>query len=179
MKTSSQAGQDIFCRLIFGPDYVGTFLDVGCAGDQWSNTLALENEGWRGTLLDIDPNAGNRRKSKFICADACTHKWELPPYIDYLSLDVDENSLNALKNLPLNTTRFGVITIENDKYRFGDKLWPFQKDILKSYGYELICEDVCGAPNAPFESWWVTHELLPKAEKFKCVGKLYSDILIM
>jgi hypothetical protein len=180
MKSYSQAGQDVFVRLIYGPDFKGTFLDIGCAGDLYSNTKALEEEGWTGTLVDIDPYAGHGRKEPFICGDAtkCVFNF-LSKRIDYLSLDVDENSLAALKNLPLDTTRFSVITIEHDAYRFGDKLWPGEREILKAKGYSLVCQDVCGAPGAPFEDWWVdTRNIHPSAvRRFLSVGKLYTDIL--
>lgn len=178
MKSFSQSGQDIWVRLVLGEGFVGTFLDIGCAGEQFSNTLALEQSGWTGILIDIDDTAKGR-KSKFIRADATKIDWTglLPKYVDYLSLDIDFATLDALKSLPLTTTRFGIITIEDDRYRFGDKLWPEQARILKSFDYELICDKVCGTPDMPFETWHCSKELLPRAEKFRCSNKLWSDIL--
>lgn len=180
LKSYSQAGQDIFVRRVLGTT-PGTFLDIGCAGDQWSNTKALEEDGWTGWLVDTDPNAAKGR-GNFICADATKMKWSegfFPPKIDYLSLDVDENSLDALKNLPLDATRFRVITIEHDAYRFGDKLRDGERAILTAHGYQLVCKDVCGAPNAPFEDWWVDPRNVHdhKYTKFTSVGKMYTDIL--
>jgi hypothetical protein len=180
MTSYSQAGQDIFVRLIYGPDFKGTFLDIGCAGDQYSNTLALEQEGWTGTLIDQDSKAAKGRTSRFICTDAVRFTFKLPEYINYLSLDVDENSLDALRNLPLNTTRFGIITIEHDAYRFGDRLRPFERDILISHSYLPVCMDVCGATGAPFEDWWIDGDsqgLILAASRFTCRDKLYSDII--
>lgn len=185
MKSYSQAGQDVFVRLILGENHKGNFIDIGCAGEMYSNTLALEQEGWTGWLVDIDPNAGNERRNPFINRDATKVNWyameldgDLPNYVDYLSLDVDENSLAALKNLPLDRVRFGIITIEHDAYRFGDKLRPGERAVLMAHGYQLICKDVCGAPGAPFEDWWVSPGLVEKAAKFATrEPKLYTDIL--
>lgn len=176
MKNYSQAGQHDFVRLILGEDYVGTFLDIGCSGEQFSNTLALEREGWSGILVDIDDTAKGRT-SKFIREDATKLKLDLPPYIDYLSLDIDFATLDALKNLPLKTTRFGIITIEDDQWRFGNQLREEEHIILRAHAYELICDDVCGTAGMPFESWWVSKELAPKAERLKCKGRLFSDII--
>jgi hypothetical protein len=39
MLSFSQAGQDIWVRLVLG-NKPGTFLDIGAAGEQYSNTLA-------------------------------------------------------------------------------------------------------------------------------------------
>jgi hypothetical protein len=176
MKSYSQAGQDIFVRALLGTA-PGTFLDIGCAGDQWSNTLVLEEEGWTGTLVDCDCNAARFRKSPFICDDAAKHKFVLGLAIDYLSLDVDEASARALLNLPLAHTLFRVITIEHDAYRFGNVLRHAERETLAAFGYVLICKDVCCTENNPFEDWWVCKKLAEKATPFISEGKLYTEIL--
>jgi hypothetical protein len=177
MRSHSQAGQDIFVRLILGENTPRFFLDIGCAGDLYSNTLALEQEGWKGILVDVDDTAKGR-KNQFIRADAKTVNLNLcPKYVDYLSLDIDEGTLDALENVMLHHIRFGIITIEHDAYRFGNKLRSGEREILKRAGYELICEDVCGTEDAPFEDWWVSKELSTKAEKFRGHFNLWSDIL--
>ena len=180
MTTFSQAGQDIFVRRIFGHGHKGTFLDIGCAGDQFSNTLALEQEGWTGTLVDCDSNAARGRKSKFICEDATKIDFSfLPPYVDYLSLDVDEASYRALEKLPMDKTRFGVITIEHDAYRFGDNLRIPERNMLTTLGYVNVCQDVCATEGAPFEDWFCSEKLLASAKpfRFKGANKLYTEIL--
>lgn len=174
-KTYSQAGQDVFVRKLI--PRIGTFLDIGCGDYQYSNTLALEQDGWSGTLLDVGDGAGKDRLNPFIRDDAKTHKWDLPPMIDYLSLDVDESTLEALKNLPLKSTRFKVITIEHDAYRFGDTLRGPQRKILKELGYTLVCGDVSNP--TPFEDWWVDLDLVESARPFMCHGKHWAEILKM
>jgi hypothetical protein len=66
MNSYSQAGQDRFVHALI-PGDVGTFLDIGCAGKEGSNTLGLEELGWTGILMDSRLNALNcPRKSLFI-----------------------------------------------------------------------------------------------------------------
>jgi hypothetical protein len=178
MKTDySQAGQTEFVRRILGDDHKGFFVDLGCGNEQFSNTLGLEESGWYGIMLDINPNAAKGRKGRFICADATTVKLPLPVYVDYLSLDVDENSLKALQQIDLKQTQFGIVTQEHDAWRFGDALRPHMRKIMLDAGYVLIASDVCGAVGAPFEDWFTSQELAPKAARFKSSNMLYSDIL--
>ena len=176
MTTNSQSGQDIFVRLILGENKPRTFLDIGCSEDHWSNTLLLEREGWTGTLIDMDPTAGRNRKNPVIHGDATQHNWTLPPYVDYLSLDIDADTVKALNNLPLATTRFGVITIEHDAYRFGDTLRIPERAILRGLGYVLICADVCNPEPHAFEDWWVSPELAAEAAPFTCTGKHWGGM---
>ena len=176
MKTYSQAGQDIFVRLILG-EKPGTFLDIGCAGDVFSNTKALEEEGWTGWLIDVDPNAAKGRKNPFFQMDV-RQGHIVPPFDpDYLSLDVDEASLSALLNIPLKQIHFKVITIEHDAYRFGNALREGERASLMSLGYQLVCKDVCATAGNPFEDWWVDPAHAAQAAKFASQGKLYTDIL--
>jgi hypothetical protein len=182
MNSYSQAGQDRFVYEVLIKTGVlqhamGTFIDIGCAGNELSNTRALEEMGWLGLLVDIAPQPETtKRPSRFMQADATKAdlmiRWST---VDYLSLDVDEATLDALKNLPLDKVRFRVITIEHDAYRFGDKLRPFEREILTKAGYKLICADVCNP--VPFEDWWVDAPYEKYAERFKCQGKHWTEIL--
>jgi FkbM family methyltransferase len=70
-KTYSQAGQDLWVLDKIGR--LGYFVDVGAYdGSTISNTLALEEEGWDGLLVEADAGheiALKRRKSAYtICA---------------------------------------------------------------------------------------------------------------
>jgi len=161
MKSYSQAGQDYFVRSILGENTPRFFLDVGCAGKDGSNTLALEGEGWDGVLIDSRPDAINcPRKARFICADAKTvNLVSLPVYIDYLSLDVDDASYDALLNVLSYGLKFGVITIEHDAYRLGDKLRKPEREILSAASYKLVKADVCATEGCPMDDWWVSKEL--------------------
>src|SRR5271165_5197371 len=101
----SQAGQDLFVyeRLVKPTNNLsGTFLDIGCGMPSTiSNSVALERLGWRGLLVDIDPErvalCRLERKNPVIEQDATKIDWAgvceahgLSREIDYLSLDIDD-----------------------------------------------------------------------------------------
>src|SRR5271166_34485 len=153
MKSYSQAGQDIFVREILGENKPRFFLDIGCAGEQYSNTLALEQEGWDGVLVDSRNDALTcPRKARFICDDAKTVNLDsLPQYIDYLSMDVDEACYEALLNLIKQGFRFGVLTVEHDAWRHGDMLRVPERKLLRACDYQLVQADVCATPGFPME----------------------------
>ncbi len=167
MNYYSQAGQDKWIEevLIEGEGIKkGTFLDIGCGGKEFSNTLGLEEIGWDGWLFDNSESARDwccaNRKSIFCCWDATKIKWRDfdPKIVDYLSLDVDEATLSVLMNIPLNRVQFRAITIEHDAYRFGDSLRIPEREILTKAGYTLVRPDVSNPD--PFEDWWLKRDLL-------------------
>jgi hypothetical protein len=163
MKSYAQAGQDVFARLLHPEP--GVFLDVGAAGLSISNTLALEEAGWTGTLVDISHEAlraSSGRKAKFICDDATKIDYSfLPSEVGYLSVDCDQYSLAALERIfataPL--TRFSVITAEHDEYERGETLRTPMLNLLRKKGYGIVCPDVCHE-GKPFEIWAVHQELV-------------------
>lgn len=174
MNYLSQAGQDRFVeKLQLEREGVprGEFLDIGCGGYALSNTAYLEHEGWRGTLIDNSESAAAisaGRPSKFIYQDATQVDYSfLPKVVDYLSLDVDENSYEVLARLPLDKTRFRAMTIEHDAYRFSQKLREPMIQLLENYGYDILCADVCNP--WPFEIWAVDPKRVDMkiAEKFR------------
>jgi hypothetical protein len=164
----SQAGQTRFVfETLIKPDVVrvGSFLDIGCAGLSISNTLGLEELGWRGWLIDNSSEAqldSINRPSKFILGDATQLNYGfLPAIVDYLSLDIDGATLDALRKLPLDKTRFRVITIEHDQYSRGDTLRIPIYETLIAHGYTIVCMDVCNPD--PFEIWAVDPNLVPRS----------------
>src|SRR5450759_5695288 len=119
----AQAGQDQFAFRASGEKLNGTFLDIGCQDPVAnSNTFALEEIGWTGLRMDIvDWSRG--RKSPFIIADATKYNPAISKFakqhggwIDYLSLDCDEDTVSAMLALPFGECQFRAITIEHDKY---------------------------------------------------------------
>ena len=77
--------------------------------------------------------------------------------IDYLSLDIDEVTNQALNKIPLNKIQFSVITIEHDWYR-NKNLKSEQRNILESNGYIRVCSDV-KSEGLPFEDWYINKNL--------------------
>jgi len=180
-RSNSQAGQDKFVYLITG-QRPGTFLDIGSSHPvKINNTYALEQIGWTGILIDSDTGVPEitklHRTSEFRLCNAVQINWEtVPTSIDYLSLDVDEASLDCLKTIPFGKIGFRVITIEHDSYRFGDQRADEMRKILSSAGYSLIAKDV-KLNGCTFEDWWVCKELEETASCCKCEGKDWKEIV--
>ena len=172
--TYSKEGQDLFVLEQTNNMKGGFFLDIGCSyAKKGNNTYLLESKyGWTGILFDNDPRyieeIHNFRKSPLILKDAATLDYDnlfvelkVPKVIDYISLDLDpaENTLRALKALPLDSYQFKVMTFEHDRYSHDDKEAVDSRLYLKSLGYKLLRKDVM-CLSGPFEDWYINEELL-------------------
>ena len=126
MDSYSDLSQDIVALLLLGKNKF--FFDIGC-GDYMdrNNTRLLEENGWKGILLDKDSfnyKTNPRTNSSIYVADATDRdtilniltKENAPKTIDYISLDIDQYSLDGLYALPLDTHRFKFMTFEHDLY---------------------------------------------------------------
>ncbi len=192
MNSYSQAAQDRFAFEMNERRTDRAFLDIGCAdGRAISNTLGLEELGWRGLLVDIQRHSTIEfRASPFIQGDACVLDWPALLHafncIDYLSLDVDESTTRTLQKLLQTPWKYRVITCEHDAYCLGEGPRKIQRELLLGEGYELVCADVCVPKGAglnggggPFEDWWVRPELVSEAtiQRFQSSGLLWSEIM--
>lgn len=116
--------------------------------------------GWRGLLVDNDPNLDLSERSSFsLFADATQVNWSqllsvFPDTIDYLSLDVNGSTLDVLKSLPLDRVAFRLITCEHDSYRLGPVPRDEIRDILVRNGYICARSDVTH-DGFQFEDWWM------------------------
>jgi glycosyltransferase involved in cell wall biosynthesis len=164
----SQLHQDMFVLCALDGLRNGTYLEIGAHEPIFiSNTYLLESVfNWRGVSIELDPEMAQRHKSmrSNICcqADALQIDYEkllseqnLPPVIDYLSVDIDPpcNSLSALRKIPHHQYRFKIITFEHD-YSHGGKLERIESRLfLESLGYKLVVSDVSWG-NRIIEDWW-------------------------
>jgi hypothetical protein len=195
MTSHSQAGQDLFAYVMRGRKTDGVFLDVGAHdGVTNSNSLGLEEIGWRGLLVDIHCFPGlAARKNDFVIFDAAAADWKrtLELYMpfdgvfDYLSLDVDESTTATLERLLDLPIVFAVITIEHDAYRLGAGPRNRQRDLLLAGGYDLVCSDVVieAGPGVPgqggaFEDWWASPEFVSKElrDRYRCHNQIGRTI---
>ena len=165
----------------------GHYVDIGsCSSVGSNNTYFFESLGWKGICIEKNPMFNESyltRTCNYFNEDALEVDYEklfaeqgFPLSIDYLSLDVDQESTAVLKKLPLDKYRFKVITIEHDSHVYGDLYKGEQREILKSKNYFLLGEDVLnqsgrniGAEHA-WEDWWVDPACFEKSE----LEKLYS-----
>ena len=109
MKFFSKERQDEFAYYLIGKS--GLFLDVGSQHPyDGNNTQALELVGWKGILIEKRQRYVNLckllRKSPTFCIDASGHECaklirdNFPnKVIDYISLDIDQWSVSALKQV--------------------------------------------------------------------------------
>lgn len=144
--------QDEFVLNILGHKSGGYFIDIGCYfPKQYNNSYAMETIGWNGLAFDIIEHQefSKERKCKLILGDATLHDYDkiflqedVPKIIDYLSLDIDDGTLEVLKRIPFINFEYKTITIEHDYYRLEDKLRKEQREILGNYGYYLLFSDV-------------------------------------
>ena len=190
----SQIGQDRFVyELLVKPEglLTGTFLDIGSHTPmEINNTFALEQLGWRGLLIDLQEYPFTAaRKSPFIQADATKINWSAQlaniglygAVIDYVSLDVDEAQLDALRNLLESGVRCRVATVEHDGYRFGKDRVEALRALMQEHGYTLLAADVClNEKGIPFEDWYVdaTKVDMKLAQQFRSSGKAWQDLFL-
>ena len=184
----SQLNQDVFVDTVLQQDS-GFFIDAGCSdGYELSNTLALEEIGWTGLLIDIDKDLLEKclklrdKNSIVLKLDLSLVSlkdvlaaFDAPKIIDYMSIDIDDYSLAPLVGFPFEEYDIKVITFEHDAYRFGTQLKAPSRKFLKEKGFKLICKDVgmlqlvrCLSCNcdthhaAPQEDWYVNTNLVPE-----------------
>jgi len=154
-----QAHQDRFVLHMMN-GRTGEYLEIGASHPRIiSNTWALEQCGWSGVSLEIDPcNAEvwkQTRKNSLLIVDATIFNYQTKARVDYLQLDIDppENTFKALLSVMRTGTRFSVITYETDAYRDSRFVAP-SRSLLQGLGYALVRKDVL-SDYGPFEDWYV------------------------
>ena len=159
--------QDEFAYLLLGNK--STFLDVGCYHPlQWNNTFSLERLGWTGLMIDIEDKwvnlcNSNRLNQAYLCditkkenfIGILENHWP-EKHFGYISMDADTGNVKGLSNYLESGYSFDVMTYEHDSYQCGDERKAPSKEILESYGYFLLFEDMtCTDDNLVWEDWWI------------------------
>lgn len=165
MKTYSQHNcfQDVFA-LFVNMNKPGFVLDIGCKDPtDGNNSLLLLENGWSGLGIDINDYTTQwehySKSYTFLQADATDKEMlaeaynNLPNVIDFLSLDVDENSVKALECLDFNKLKFRCICIEHDYYIREESLRTPQRILLEKNGYTRVIQTAA-------EDWYVNYELI-------------------
>jgi hypothetical protein len=170
----SQVCQDLFVLAALDGKRDGTYLEIGSAHSfHNSNTALLEEFGWKGIGLEMNPELAemhkSERKNKVLCENALKVDFERllgelgGEVIDYLQLDIEpsSNTFEALLLIPFDKYKFRVITYEHDHYvdmtrTYRDK----SRRYLRSLGYTLVFNDIAPNEGCSFEDWWVREELI-------------------
>jgi hypothetical protein len=186
-KSCAQVYQDVFALTINEFKKDGFYLDIGCGGPYGkpgcSNTELLRRSeyNWAGVSIDMTDWSKEYNKiknNKFYKIDATDKKQlmscfeNVPSVIDYLSLDIDDYTIDALKILDFDNYKFRCITIEHNKYlgSRGEQRHE-QRIFLQEKGYYLLVKNL-----HQFEDWWVNPELVD-IEKIKHLETLSESTL--
>jgi len=184
-KNFSACMQDLFVVECLNYIKNGYFVDIGSAHCyDYNNTFLLEKEyNWNGICIEFEPrynSSYSARSCKYYNTDATAINYKelfqdnnSPNIIDYISLDIDEQTTNLLKILPFDTYKFKVITIEHDSYLNGDKEKDEQRKILKDKGYHLLFGDIFVEMNGfeknkSFEDWWINSDFFESGYVERC-----------
>lgn len=156
--------QDVYALVVFGKEYQGTFVDIGCRHPVLhNNTCLLEEYGWKGIAVDMqnftDDWQKYRPNTKYFNSDAFAvnyldefKSFGLESPIDFLSIDLENTGdrFNILKQIFETGYEFKSITIEHDAYchDINQEKIP-QREFLKERGYVLVkqCEVI--------EDFWI------------------------
>lgn len=161
MKYYSQAGQDEYVLNRFGPS--GFFVDIGAHdGIESSNTFCLELAGWKGICIEPSDYAKLAAKVRDNVIKMFAGRGDqipgLPDVVDYLSLDVDGEELQVLKEFPFTAVHVRFITVEHNQYLEGTERQQLIYDYLTEHGFKRTHEDVkCLDPNYYgfiYEDWY-------------------------
>ncbi len=162
----SQCYQDMFVLTMLNGKGNGIFFEIGCGDPEYgNNTKLLEQFGWKGTSIDIDPEVAERfhkeRLSYVITGDATKLDYGslITTDYDYLQIDCDPaaNSLETLLRIPFEKVKFSVITFEHDGY-CTDGIRERSRKYLESHGYMMVVGDISPDNYMNFEDWWVHPE---------------------
>lgn len=158
MTPTSGQGQDVFAYHMCGQKRDGFFIDIGCQDPySISNSAWLESIGWSGIAIDMERrDFSSRSRTEYRVCDAKDVSFQLLKP-DYVSIDVDDDSLAALENVLAHGIRPTVFTVEHDFYRIGESLRSTQRKILSGLGYRLVAPLTFNKDGVEleWEDWWV------------------------
>ena len=185
----SKEHQDLFAKKLIGED--GFFLDIGCDHpSKENNTKLLEEIGWDGLAFDIGPHLESwkleGRRATTYNVDASSDgfidilKAHEIKEVDYISLDIDEDSFSCLKNLILADIQFKCMTFEHtwNLHHQDVNCVEDSRKLLTEHGYKLLFKNVRIEANQkdghglkPFEDWWVNQAIYDR------YGETYENII--
>jgi hypothetical protein len=165
--------QDVYALIVFGKEYKGTFVDIGCRHPvNHNNTYLLEKYGWKGYAVDLEYFTPEwkqyRPNTTYQNLDAFTVNYERQfaklnsePLIDFLSIDLEVpgERFNILKRVFETGYEFKVITIEHDAYCHPPETEMIpQREFLTSQGYTLVrkCDVI--------EDFWINPKYIEKEQ---------------
>ena len=201
IKFHSLEQQDEFVVNVLNHKRNGIFLDVACGHPYGgNNTYTLEKQyDWTGFCFDIYDcesihNWSSHRTSDFVRMDATTEamtnflkaKFEHGTVIDYVSLDIDGDSIAALRRIVDSGVKIATITFEHEVTGRGEEPHRLSREILEDLGMVRLFEDLdhplrfTGDSPDPyyFEDWWIHPSYVDSSVlEIKTGKKIYKDCM--
>ncbi len=167
-KNYSRHFQDMFVISLLNGKREGTFVEIGSGHPVlFNNTLMLENDfDWKGISIDTSERMcaehSRKRKSTVINEDASKIDYKslfkqncLENNIDFLRINAEQASLQALDNMPFHDYEFTVIQFQHNACWWGDDFRNKSREILNKIGYVLYVPNVAVDETNAYEDWWV------------------------
>jgi hypothetical protein len=166
-KNYSRHFQDMFVMSVLDGKENGTFIELGSGHPTlFNNTKLLEEFGWKGISIDNSERMchlfSRERSTSVILADAANIDYNIlfkqnciEEYTDFLRINADRASLEALKRVPCKNYQFSVIQFQHNACWWGPEFREESRKILSKVGYVLFVPDVAVDENKNYEDWWV------------------------
>tara|TARA_B110000503_G_scaffold54658_1_gene87784 strand:+ start:1062 stop:2303 length:1242 start_codon:yes stop_codon:yes gene_type:complete len=160
--------QDMFVLSMLNGKREGTFVEIGSGHPTlFNNTYLLENKfGWKGISVEHSERMcaqfSRERTSNIIFDNAATLDYGnlfkqhcLEQHIDFLRINSDQSSLNAVKSIPFNKYEFSIIQFQHNDCWWGPEIKEMSRKVLKDIGYVLFVNDIAIDGKNSYEDWWV------------------------
>jgi hypothetical protein len=167
-KNYSRHFQDMFVLSCTDGKREGSFIEIGSGHpDLYNNTKLLEEEfDWKGISIDNSERMchifSRGRKTPVIMEDAASVDYKklfkqncFEQYVDFLRINAEKASIEALKNIPFDKYEFHVIQFQHNAVWWGEDFRKESREILAKIGYILLVPNVAVDPKSPYEDWWV------------------------
>lgn len=167
-KNYSRHFQDMFVLSCLDGKEEGTFIELGSGHPElYNNTKLLEEEfGWKGISLDNSERMchifSKERKTPVILEDAANVDYKkllkqncFEQYVDFLRINAEKASIEALKNIPFDKYEFNVVQFQHNAVWWGPEFRDEARELLAKIGYILLVPNVAVDPRSPYEDWWV------------------------
>lgn len=184
-KNFSRHFQDIFVLAVLNGKENGTFIEIGSGHPTlFNNTKLLEDEfGWKGLSIDNSERMchlfSKERNTSIILADAATLDYGtlfkqhcLEERSDFLRINAEQASLEALKRIPFNQYEFSVIQFQHNACWWGNEFRDESRKILSKIGYVLFVPDVAVNEKDNYEDWWVHPAVAARNKYMKAQKKI-------
>lgn len=184
-KNHSRHFQDMFVLSVLDGQRNGTFVEIGSGHPElFNNTLLLEKDfGWKGISLDNSERMchifSRTRNTNIVLADAANTDYKalfkqhcLEQRIEFLRINSEYASIEALKRIPFDKHEFSIIQFQHNAVWWGNDFKEESRKILSKIGYILMVSDVAVDERSNYEDWWVHPDYVKSRSEMKSSNKV-------